>query len=206
MATNVCLSCDSVFDTLTRGPYPNGEANEDVDRHLAACHDCRQLAEALRPATELFHEAMAKEVAATLPVFRAELPELKVAHDVIPRGGRSSLWLRMIVCAACLLIGCAAGFGIRNESTSRDASHVIVGANPMPTMTFATLSRLPLSQECRQQFAGAELPGNAELKSDLACCTRCHKSPAAGGVHTEACWTTTIASSCLACHSATPTL
>ena len=47
------LTCDEVFDQLTRAPFPAGEETDHrVDEHLQVCHDCRQMAEALRPATE----------------------------------------------------------------------------------------------------------------------------------------------------------
>ena len=51
-------TCDDVFDVLTRGPFPTGEQATDfpVERHLTVCHSCRELAEALRPATELLAE------------------------------------------------------------------------------------------------------------------------------------------------------
>ena len=53
------LNCDQVFDVLTRGPFPTGEPEDDaVERHLRACHECRRLAEALRPAVALLHEAI----------------------------------------------------------------------------------------------------------------------------------------------------
>lgn len=53
------MNCDRVFDILTRGPFPNGETTDAaVELHLIACHDCRRLAEALRPAINLFHEAV----------------------------------------------------------------------------------------------------------------------------------------------------
>ena len=68
------LTCDQVFDILTRAPFPAGDEHDDgVDRHLAVCHDCRQLAEALRPATDLFREAMAADERHALPVYRGEL-------------------------------------------------------------------------------------------------------------------------------------
>ena len=56
------MNCDQVFDVLTRGPFPTGDAGDAaVERHLAACHECRELAVALAPGVELFHEALAFE-------------------------------------------------------------------------------------------------------------------------------------------------
>lgn len=56
------MNCDQVFDVLTRGPFPTGhESDASVERHLACCHECRELADALQPAVNLFHEALAAD-------------------------------------------------------------------------------------------------------------------------------------------------
>lgn len=66
------VSCDQVFDCLTRGPFPSGSRDDDaVQRHLDVCHECRQLAEALRPAVALLHEALPESEAADLPSYGA---------------------------------------------------------------------------------------------------------------------------------------
>ena len=78
------VDCDFVFDVLTRGPFPSSpclpidappfDRQQKIDAraiedHLTNCHGCRQLAEALVPAAELFHEALSDEERATLPAF-----------------------------------------------------------------------------------------------------------------------------------------
>jgi hypothetical protein len=69
------LNCDQVFDVLTRGPFPTGEPEDEaVERHLRACHECRQLAEALRPAVALLHEAISADEALELPEYQGALP------------------------------------------------------------------------------------------------------------------------------------
>jgi hypothetical protein len=69
------VNCDQVFDILTRGPFPTGEpCDEAVELHLRACHECRQLAEALRPAVELLHEAVSSDQAHCLPEYQGSLP------------------------------------------------------------------------------------------------------------------------------------
>jgi hypothetical protein len=69
------LNCDQVFEVLTRGPFPTGEPDDvAVEQHLRACHDCRQLAEALRPAISLMHEAVAADEALDLPEYQGSLP------------------------------------------------------------------------------------------------------------------------------------
>ncbi len=62
------MDCDQVFDILTRGPFPTGTpCDEPVERHLGICAECQRLAEALRPAIELFQEAIDPEESRDLP-------------------------------------------------------------------------------------------------------------------------------------------
>jgi hypothetical protein len=62
------MNCDKVFDVLTRGPFPTGTAcDAPVEAHLQVCPECRRLAEALRPALELFQEAIGPEESRDLP-------------------------------------------------------------------------------------------------------------------------------------------
>jgi hypothetical protein len=62
------MDCDQVFMILTRGPFPTGApTDEQVEEHLETCADCWRLAEALRPALEVFQEAVP-------PVESRELP------------------------------------------------------------------------------------------------------------------------------------
>jgi len=69
-------NCDQVFDVLTRGPFPTGEPeDESVEHHLRACYECRRLAEALRPAVALLHEAVAADQAIDLPEYQGSLPD-----------------------------------------------------------------------------------------------------------------------------------
>src|SRR5262245_38469058 len=74
MERDTMISCDEVFDVLTRGPFPTGRPSDGVvEAHLARCADCQRLAEALRPAVELF-EAVAPEESRTLPSYGGRLP------------------------------------------------------------------------------------------------------------------------------------
>jgi len=62
------MNCDQVFFVLTRGPFPSG-ATEDlvVEQHLQQCTSCWQIAEALRPAGDLFQEAISPVESRDLP-------------------------------------------------------------------------------------------------------------------------------------------
>lgn len=62
------MDCDQVFMILTRGPFPTGEPwDEQVEEHLEHCADCWRLAEALRPALEVFQEAVPPAESRDLP-------------------------------------------------------------------------------------------------------------------------------------------
>ncbi len=62
------MNCDQVFMILTRGPFPTGEmSDEAVEAHLETCADCWRLADALRPALEVFQEAVPPAESRDLP-------------------------------------------------------------------------------------------------------------------------------------------
>jgi hypothetical protein len=70
------FNCDQVFDVLTRGPFPTGdECDAAVDAHLEQCLECRRLADALRPAVELF-EAVLPDESRCLPGYRRSSPPI----------------------------------------------------------------------------------------------------------------------------------
>lgn len=76
------MTCDDVFDRLTRGPFPSGAAGDElVERHLAHCADCRQLAMALAPALDLLREAIPAEEAFDLPGYRGPATWQVLAQD-----------------------------------------------------------------------------------------------------------------------------
>jgi hypothetical protein len=91
------LNCDQVFDVLTRGPFPTGDASDEaVEHHLVACHDCRQLAEALRPAVSLLHEAVSSQQAQRLPEYQGSLPALDRRVDPYSSPRPLALGLRQL--------------------------------------------------------------------------------------------------------------
>src|SRR3972149_2322281 len=62
------MDCDQVFMILTRGPFPTGELwDEEVEAHLESCADCWRLADALRPAAEVFQESVSLAESHDLP-------------------------------------------------------------------------------------------------------------------------------------------
>jgi hypothetical protein len=91
------VNCDQVFDVLTRGPFPTGEASDEaVEQHLRVCHDCRQLAEALRPAISLLHEAVSASQGQSLPEYQGSLPVLACDDDPYASPRPLALGLRQL--------------------------------------------------------------------------------------------------------------
>ena len=201
------LDCDRVFDILTRAPFPTGTGDDQaVERHLAACHDCRRLAEALRPAVDLFHEALAEHEAATLPCYsgnaaqapsslptsldemlRADAnqhPVLKpasVPHAAAhaPSNGFSGVGLVGGLLAACL-VGVCLSLTIQFTASRLVAN----GFGDSENHRFTEARRL----ERRVMLASLSIPGecrptgpvadsgDASSMQDFVCCTRCHMS------------------------------
>jgi hypothetical protein len=87
------MDCNQVFMILTRGPFPTGEAwDEEVEAHLESCADCWRLADALRPALEVFQEAVPAAEGRDLPGYwgDARPASAAVAH-VANSGVRTAL-------------------------------------------------------------------------------------------------------------------
>jgi hypothetical protein len=83
------MDCDQVFVILTRGPFPTGEAwDEEVEVHLESCADCWRLAEALRPALEVFQEAVPPAESRELPGYWGDA---RPAAAVVAELNRSGL-------------------------------------------------------------------------------------------------------------------
>lgn len=88
------MDCDRVFVILTRGPFPTGEPwDEEVEAHLESCSDCWRLAEALRPALEVFQEAVPPAEARDLPGYwgDARPGSLSPLGGTARAGGRTAL-------------------------------------------------------------------------------------------------------------------
>ncbi len=100
------MNCDQVFDILTRGPFPTGTSCDvPVEAHLSECHECHRLAEALRPAVELFQEAVDPEESRDLPGYwcpvsterhsaERQTPALSYAREIEPRAMSSQVEAR----------------------------------------------------------------------------------------------------------------
>jgi hypothetical protein len=87
------MDCDQVFMVLTRGPFPTGETwDEEVETHLETCADCWRLAEALRPALEVFQEAVPPAESRDLPGYWGDArPASAVMADVTRSATRTAV-------------------------------------------------------------------------------------------------------------------
>jgi hypothetical protein len=216
------MNCDHVFDLLTRGPFPTGASSDSaVESHLLACGECRQLAEALRPALELFEEAVTVEESRTLPGYWGNLhtgSESQVALAPPDRDSKHTKlsgrllsvaaehateidWWRI---AAALLLGVLLGSWFRAAAWNDVGS--LAGGPRSSTPNLQLLASMSLPSSCLKrtapdmlQTADLSEPSwqNAVQASDFACCTSCHAS---GDRKLSRTALSTVALSCRACH------
>jgi hypothetical protein len=87
------MDCDRVFMILTRGPFPTGEPwDEQVEAHLESCSECWRLAEALRPAIEVFQEAVPPAESRDLPGYWGDArPASTVLAELTNSSSRTAL-------------------------------------------------------------------------------------------------------------------
>jgi hypothetical protein len=222
------MNCDQVFDVLTRGPFPTGAASDTaVQRHLAACGECRQLAEALRPALDLIHESVPPEESWGLPGYwddstaPLETSDLKAG---IPSGadqtlaaGRTRVQPRRLSVRPARVV--KERSKRKKSSKPRIVRHyllataagvaaaVIVFAMQPATRSGSTIAAaaLPIAwppqQPCKFKLdpnASAFPPSAKDLAHQLTNCTACHT---AGQRH----WlmqspTLAVSQTCLECH------
>lgn len=213
------LDCDQVFDVLTRGPFPTGDAiDRHVERHLLACHDCRALAEALRPAVELFHEAIDAEDSRDLPGYHGALAPARgglaqMVAQAIERDTEqppapvvmlpAHPWWQELLghaplrFAAAAALGAVLALGIWGAEMFATYSAptgvrppTLAAASPQPA-DLRQLAALDLKPVCFTQ------PASPLAANQLRCCTECHtarQSPA------PVASLSLIASSCKSCH------
>ncbi len=196
------LTCDEVFDHLTRAPFPTGEASDQfVDEHLRVCHECRQMAEALRPATNLFREAMADDQRRQLPSYQGQLATMIRSSNVestvdsaaskftawnpvvVDRTSRHQPWYLLPALGMTLLLMAAMlqGRGIVGDRSSEDLP--IAKAETETEMT-CVMAGFALPSDCLPQpIVGPTRPqpvkppqqpiGN---RDHMRACLQCHES------------------------------
>ena len=192
------FTCDEVFDTLTREPFPSGGENDEVvESHLAVCHECRQLAEVFRPAVGLFHESLAAGFDESLPMYRGRL---KPIIDSLPQmsldAPRKDVWThRSLAIAASLLVVGAVILAVlaaiqRVDGIAPAARQVRVHDN----RDYTLLAALEIPASCR----AVRQAGNLMAAAEMACCTKCHNADSRVASTEKAILKSSAA--CVACH------
>jgi len=155
------VTCDEVFDVLTRGPFPTGASEDaEVELHLSGCHECRQLAEALRPASGLLRESLSET---RLPAYRGSVGE-EPWHEPSGAGKpQQGMWLAQLIrLAAALLL-------IVSLCAMAGAVSWVRGPTPLTASSLRSqLATSPLTSVC---LAALQNPANK-----TACCTGCHRA------------------------------
>ena len=220
------MNCDRVFDILTRGPFPAGEpSDEAVEWHLEVCDDCRRLAEALRPAVELLHEAIVDDETESLPGYSGRLAfegtpwsdtgEPEAGRLAIQRrpmlrravlGGGKAQRLWRFAAAAALGVMLALGL---NAMDVPDGNNLPAGAQgPLSPCSrgLGQLAALNLPEFCfetRSDAVGIMRDGPVMTgpvdRRNFQCCARCHAEGRARLVSVER--ISTVVRSCQICHS-----
>lgn len=224
------MNCDQVFDILTRGPFPTGtECDEPVELHLSQCDECHRLAEALRPALELFQEAVDPEESRDLPGYwtaAAGGAVISSAPDVEARraqlGAASPAgvgWSAPVAlrAAALVAVGVTLGmlFGMRAawnggawlpSGGGGDQAPLALPAERQLDSLLDQLQLASLPAACagdqadrRAAWYGDSEPAGGPATSALACCSGCHHAQAELTVSVAA--TATVARSCKLCHA-----
>jgi hypothetical protein len=194
------FTCDDVFDVLTRKPFPSGDTDDEiVESHLAVCHECRQLAEAFRPAVGLFHESMSAEIDDKLPSYRGRLQPLSIVRsdksvDRLQRKKRLASSPLLLAVVASLLLVVAAIVGLQ-QSQRPESSHPNIASTGLlrADRDYTLLAALEIPGDCgtRTEFV--------RLKAvDFICCTKCHRANSRVVSTKRAFLKTSVA--CAACH------
>jgi len=221
------MNCDQVFEVLTRGPFPTGaDSDESVEHHLRCCHDCRELAEALQPAVELLHEALATEEAAGLPEYQGVLASARSSVATAEAWRPTPLSVRRLAptrvverrpstlasfarfTAALVLLGALGSlfWGVIStvKQTAASRERVPARLDQAGLLTLASL-QLPagcLPREAIASIGSSELPGAPAAAIDqeaLRCCTECHNAAHPGRAMLGT--ISPLQRSCVACHS-----
>lgn len=172
------FTCDEVFDILTREPFPSGGAEDDfVESHLAVCYECRQLAEAFRPAVGLFHESMSTGSDDELPMYCGRLLPIvdALSHPqraAVSPARKAFIMTVLVIAASVVLVGSAVFATLAVNQRADDPGAVALSKQHHQNRDFTLLAALEIPKECRSTTTAMSLVSAA----DLACCTKCHKA------------------------------
>lgn len=165
-------NCDETFDRLTAGRLDgNDETTRAIRAHLRECDSCRGIADALRPALHLIHEALPQEERDGLPTY---VPDDDVAERIMQHvrsasrsdhqaskgvgfRGSKSVWSIVAFAAAVLAISWF------------QTSAVEPTAEQVPAITKADLASACFALSRPDASDVSSVPQRA-----IDCCTKCH--------------------------------
>jgi hypothetical protein len=203
------ITCDAAFDALTRGPFPTGRPEDhDVERHLRACHECRTLAEALRPAVALLHESVTDLEARDLPSYHGPLGRPNRLAWLTGDAGESRWgFTRSGVIAVTTLMAAVVALAAVVHWSAPPRFHATASAAVRPAARLSgegseLLVALGLREPCTPASYVTMLAGGMvhelSARDGLACCTECHSAPRYKDLSGPA--IRNMIASCRACH------
>lgn len=196
------MDCDGVFEILTRAPFPSGDEHDAaVEAHLCVCHDCRRLADALRPAVGLLHESLAGED--SLPAYAGRLAELRPGLGLrTPRLLHTGPLIAAMT-AACLVLWVLRAASHTSGPLPPDARRPVAQSAVGPS-TLAGLN-LPFACFGTNRRAGetftievAPPTSGREVTLQYLCCSSCHRPEGTGPASDRA--VQVVSNACSSCH------
>lgn len=195
------FTCDDVFDVLTREPFPSGGASDEVvESHLAVCHECRQLAEAFRPAVGLFHESLSAGFDDELPTYRGRL---QPTSERLPQFGPREVnrarseqrrCRSLVIAASLVLVGSIVCAMLAATPRTDDSGPAAVTVRATHNRDYTLLAALEIPSSCRPTLEYSD----RVLAAKFVCCTNCHHATSRVASTNLAISKTSAA--CAACH------
>jgi hypothetical protein len=202
------LDCDAVFDALTSGCDAARE-NEALREHLECCPECRELAEAMGPAVDVFvdelhaaerHSAsavsLANKVLARMETERSSV--LAESHRRCFLYLNAHAWSQLGAAAAVLLALGGLFWATSPHEDSAQLAALPAFTSPLARPTEPTehgllhLASLQLPSICLTPTAVSK-----DAAAVIQCCTRCHRS---GDMLPAVRLVAFSQQSCVACH------
>jgi hypothetical protein len=207
------LTCDEIFESLTAAPVVEGSDNaKAIQDHIADCDSCAQLAEALKPATHLIHEAMPVELRAELPVYLADedaSSRIMSQIDELPTTTRGSnrnqqnefrrTVLGFGAAAAVLLLLLWRQLPAENASVAQAGLLQLNRMNlPFACRDSKSIEAVSTEVAANRPNAPNVSPPETPTESSYICCTTCHASAKTTGPRIND--LTQLVASCSVCH------
>lgn len=183
------FTCDEVFELLTAAPIrTDSEEAEAIREHNKTCDSCRQLADALRPACHLIHEAMPRDSQTGLPAFEVDdsiVTEVMSQLEGLPshkldQNKKFSPTMTFVVGLAAMLTIMLLWRSLPAESSRVASASVSLSEMNLPTTclhvqsktTDIDITKTVCCTECHSSKDQTQSIGDMSLL--IAACTNCH--------------------------------